>query len=136
MSIHDFLSRLEPDRKKLLAAIHELIVQTDKSVEYKVSNMMGKEMIVYEASGIMKYALSAVKNYMSLHIMPIYGSPRLHTKYQNLLNEARFQKGCINFRNSGEMPLDIVRQLLTECAPIDLAAFLQEYKMKKKTKKN
>jgi len=58
-------------------------------------------MIVYNAPGIFKYGLSSVKNYMSLHVLPIYGSASLHSKYKALLLNANFQKGCINFKNEG-----------------------------------
>jgi hypothetical protein len=60
--------------------------------------------------------------------MPIYGSARLHSKYQQLLPKASFQKGCINFKDAGAMPLDIVRQLIDDCSKIDLAAIMAELK--------
>jgi hypothetical protein len=88
---------------------------------------MGKEMIVYKAPGIFKYGLSGLQNYMSLHVMPIYGSATLYSKYKNLLRKAKFQKGCINFKNEEEMPLEIVRQLMADCAKIDLLAIKEAY---------
>lgn len=84
---------------KLLAAIHETILRYDKTVKPVIAPMMGKEMINYMAPGTFNYGLSSVKNYMSLHIMPIYGSSVLHEKYKKLLPLASFQKGCINFEN-------------------------------------
>jgi len=96
---------------------------------------MGKEMIIYNASGSFKYGLSSVKNYMSLHVLPMYGSPILYEKYKGLLKEANFQKGCINFKNKDEMPLKIVKDLIADCSKIDLRAIRENY-LKSKSKKS
>jgi hypothetical protein len=130
MSITKFLSALPPERKQILSAIHEIIINADKKVEAKVGEMMGKEMILYTTGGVFKYGLASVKNYMSLHLMPIYGSPKLHSKYVNLLKDAKFQKGCINFVKAEEMPLDLVQELLKDCAGIDLVALMEQMKKK------
>jgi hypothetical protein len=97
--------------------------------------MMGKEMIIYNGPGFFKYGLSSVKNYMSLHVLPIYGSTTLYEKYKRLLKEANFQKGCINFKNKGEMPLSIVKDLIADCSKIDLRA-LREKQLRSKSKKS
>jgi len=90
-------------------------------------------MINYEAQ-IFKYGLASVKDHMSLHLMPIYGSPALHEKYRKLLPLATFQKGCINFRDEKEMPLNIVKQLIKDCSAIDLAAMKRQWEEAKKKK--
>ncbi|HTE32345.1 MAG TPA: DUF1801 domain-containing protein [Chryseolinea sp.] len=127
MTAREFISNQPLERQGLLTGIHESIVESDKTVKVIVEPMMGKEMIVYKAPGIFKYGLSSVKNYMSLHVMPIYGSAALHAKYKELLSEASFQKGCINFKNEKEMPLEIVKQLIEDCSKIDLLKIREEY---------
>jgi len=134
MSISDFISKQIPERQRLLAQIHGLIIKRDKNVKAEIAPMMGKEMIVYKAPGIIKYGLSSMKNYMSLHVMPIYGSPILFSKYKNLLNKANFQKGCINFKTEEEMPLKIIDELMSDCSKIDLRSIKEEY-IKSKSKK-
>ena len=93
---------------------------------------MGKDMIVYNASGIFKYGLSSEKNYISLHVMPIYGSKSLYARFKNLLGSANFQKGCINFINETQMPVNIVEQLILECSKIDLLKIKEQYLSSKK----
>ena len=127
MPISKFISKQPAERQRVLREIHEIIVQADKTVKPEIELMMGKEMIVYKASGIFKYGLSSVKNYMSLHAMPIYGSPVLYSRYKNILKKAKFQKGCINFINEEDMPLDIVNQLITDCSKIDLLKIKEDY---------
>jgi hypothetical protein len=134
MEIKDYISGQDIARQKILTSIHKAIMETDKSVIAGVESMMGKEMILYKCKGQMKYGLASVKNYMSLHLLPIYGSKALHLKYEALLNNASFQKGCINFNSEEEMPLDIVRQLIADCSAIDLLKIREEYLKQKKGK--
>jgi hypothetical protein len=122
------------DRQVILSSIHSIILEEDKTVIPVLELMMGKEMIVYKAKGLMKYGLAGVKNYMSLHLLPIYASKTLFAKYQSLLSEANFQKGCINFDSAEKMPLEIVRQLIADCSMIDLVKIREDYLKEKKLK--
>lgn len=135
MDIETYISNQHSDRQNILTKIHEAILENDKSVEAVIVPMMRVEMIIYKARGTMKYGLASVKKYMSLHLLPIYGSQSLHAKYQTLLPNANFQKGCINFKNEDEMPMDIVQQLISDCAPIDLMKIREDYLKVKKAKK-
>ena len=143
MSLSIYIYGMEPtayilkqpaERRKLLKAIHDIILRSDKTVKSVIAPMMGKEMIQYIAAGSFKYGLSSVKNYMSLHVMPIYGSQVLHEKYQKLLPLASFQKGCINFEDEEQMPPAIVKLLIEECSNIDLAAMKKQWEASRKEK--
>src|SRR5674476_756188 len=107
MEINAYLSNQPIERQQILTNIHEIIIGNDKTVIAGMESMMGKVMIVYKGKGYMKYGLASVKNYMSLHVLPIYGSAALHSKYKALLPKANFQKGCINFINESDMPVEI-----------------------------
>jgi hypothetical protein len=134
LSIESFISEQKAERRKLLEDIHKVIIRNDKTVKARIGSMMGKEMIIYEC-GIFKYGLASTKNYMSLHVMPIYGSPELHRKYKELLPAANFQKGCINFKDEEDLPIIIVNQLITDCATIDLLLLREKYTKSKSSKK-
>ena len=135
MEIEVYIISQPNDRQKILLDIHKAIIENDKSVIAKVELMMGKEMIVYKGKGVMKYGLASMKKYISLHLMPIYGSITLHSKYKTLLPLANFQKGCINFNNENEMPIEIVRELIIDCSSFDLAKMREEYLKSKKALK-
>jgi hypothetical protein len=135
MEIDVYINSQPEDRQKILSDIHRVILENDKSVIASIELMMGKEMILYKGKGVMKYGLSSVKNYISLHVLPIYGSNTLHSKYKGLLPLANFQKGCINFKNMNEMPIDIVRGLIIDCSAFDLAKMREEYLKSKKSLK-
>jgi hypothetical protein len=128
MTIDAYIACQPAGRQALLQALHQVIIDNDTTVTPGVGPMMGKEMILYNAPGIFKYGLAGVKNYMSLHVMPIYGSATLYDKYKQLLPKANFQKGCINFKNVDEMQPEVVAELIKECAKIDLMKFKQEHR--------
>lgn len=134
MTISEFISNQPEDRQELLFQLHEIIIENDKTIIPVIAPMMGKEMIIYNAPGTFKYGLSSVKNYMSLHVLPMYASPVVYEKYKALLNKANFQKGCINFKNKDEMPLKIVKDLIIDCSKIDLRVLRENY-LKSKSKK-
>jgi hypothetical protein len=134
MTIDVHIAGQQADRQELLKALHEVITKNDKTVTASVGTMMGKEMILYHAPGTFKYGLASVKSHLSLHVLPIYGSAPLHEKYEKLLPLAAFQKGCINFKNADEMPLDIATALISDCAIIDLRKVREAYLAAKKKK--
>lgn len=132
MTITEFINTQTPERHDVLNKIHEIILQEDTSVAAKVGMMMGKEMILYNSPGNFKYALSSVKKHISIHAMPLYCSTEIHSKYQNLLPKANFQKGCVNFNDETELPLSILTSLMAECSKVDLQAIREEYLKSKK----
>jgi len=132
MTIPSFIETQLLERQALLSAIHELILEADETVEAEISPMMGKEMIIYKADGLFKYGLSSVKNHLSLHLMPIYSVPALYAKYVDLLPNASFQKGCVNFKDENQAPLPILKELMIECSKVDLKAIIKSYGKSKK----
>jgi hypothetical protein len=119
-------------RQRLLEKIHEIIVQRDKSVVVEVEPMMGREMILYKTYGVMKYGLASLKNYMSLHVLPMYGSITLYSRYKALLPNAKFQKGCINFNDENDLPIEIIEKLIVDCSTIDLKKLREDFLKSKK----
>jgi len=132
MTVSEYIGSMPPDRQALLTALHDLIITNDSGVNPVVKPMMGKEMILYEERSYMKYGLASTKNYMSLHCLPIYMNPPLHTKYAGLLPAAKFQKGCINFTEAAAMPPAIVAALIADCSSVSIAAMLENRKRSKK----
>ena len=134
MNAELYISNQALERQGVLTDIHRIILENDKTIEVVIEPMMGKEMIIYKEGGkIMKYALASTKNYMSLHVLPIYGSKELHEKYKSLLTDANFQKGCVNFTDEAQMPLPIVKDLIEDCSKISLAKVMEDLKAKKKS---
>ena len=132
MKVSEYISSMPSDRQALLTALHDVIMTNDPGVNPVVKPMMGKEMILYEERGYMKYGLASIKNYMSLHCLPMYMNPPLHAKYVGQLPAAKFQKGCINFTDAAAMPPAIVAALIADCSPVSIAAMIENRKRSKR----
>jgi hypothetical protein len=131
MTIAEHIASLPADRQALMNKLHQTILGNDPSVVAAIKPMMRQEMILYEQSGTMKYGLASAKAHLSFHCLPMYMDPALHTKYQELLPAAKFQKGCINFTDINELPPETLSELVTECAVINIAQVLADRKKKK-----
>jgi hypothetical protein len=134
MTISEYINMQEPEREKILASIHKIITETNKKVTPRIGDMMGKEMIMYEFDGAFGYALASVKTHMSLHNIIMYGHKPLYDKYSKLLNKAKFQKGCINFKTAEQMPLDIVKEFMADSAKA-APVYLEMYKARMEKRK-
>jgi len=133
MTIPEFLEQQAAERQPLMNAIHEAIMANDKTVQPVIEPMMGKEMIIYKEQGkVMKYGLASVKNYMSIHCLPMYMNPPLFNKFVASMPNAKFQKGCVNFVDASEMPIAAVAQLVIDCSGISILALLEARNKKKK----
>jgi len=131
MEITEFINTQPTERQETLTTIHQTILANDTNVIPAIKPMMGKEMILYEQLNYMKYALASAKNYMSLHCLPMYMNPAIHAKYLPLLPNANFQKGCINFTNMKEFPLEVLTAFIAECSSVNIAEVLENRKNKK-----
>ena len=134
-NIKEYIIVQPKERQKILADLHALILKNDTTVTPVIEPMMGKEMIIYKGKKMMKYGLASMKDYMSLHALPIYMNVPLHTKYKALLDKASFQKGCINFISAEEMPPAVVAAFITECAAIDLEKIREDQLKSRKAAK-
>jgi len=132
MTPKEYLAKLkDSNTKDLLSAIHSIMVKNNKRVVPDVSKMMGQEMIQYKIGGVFMYGLNGGKNHNSLHLLPMYGSPKVHEKYKKLLNKAKFQKGCVNFTKAEQMPLDVVEGLIKDCTACE-DMIIEMYKLRHK----
>lgn len=132
MTIPEFIAQQPAERQAVFSALHNAIIANDASVTPVIGTMMRVEMILYNEDKCFKYGLAGTAKYMSLHCMPIYMNPPLHTKYSALLPKAKFQKGCINFTDLETMPADVVAGLIKDCSAISIAALLADRFKKKK----
>ncbi len=135
MTVAEFVNSLGPERKLMLSRLRELILKHDRNVTESVERTMGHHMIVYRTpDGIFKYAVSSTKAYVSFHSMVMYCSSGggkgvgLREKYQALLPKAKFQKGCINFEDAGQMPVEIIGDLIRESALMEYPPALYKAK--------
>jgi hypothetical protein len=131
MTIAEHIATLPPERQEMIRVLHQAVIDHDPSVVAAIKPMMRQEMILYEEACAMKYGLASAKAHMSFHCLPMYMKPEIHTKYQNLMSKAAFQKGCINFKSLEELPVNVFSELIAECSAINIAQVLADRKKSK-----
>jgi hypothetical protein len=116
MTPKQYIDSLPEDRREVIVKLRELILKSDPLVKEVVAGMMGREMLMYMQGDFMKYALSNVKNHISFHSMVMYGTKGMAEKFAKHLPKAKFQKGCVNFKDALQMPLHIAEKFIKEMA--------------------
>lgn len=114
MSISEFINQFNPKHKAAAKAIMQIISEKEPSLEPQIKTTMGKEMICYEQNGEFKYAIASHPQHLSLHNMVMYCYPDLNDKFVNQFTKAKFRKGCINFTNVDDFPINTIEQLILE----------------------
>lgn len=61
-------------------------------------------------------ALQLKKNYVSLHLMPLYALPRLREKVSPDLQKRMQGKSCFNFKKVEPDLFDAIERLISQCA--------------------
>jgi hypothetical protein len=61
-------------------------------------------------------AVQLRKNYVSVHLMPLYALPALRERLTPDLQQRMQGKSCFNFRKSEPAPFDALERLVADCA--------------------
>lgn len=76
----------------------------------------------YNKQALWYVALASQKNYLSLHLMPVYGSPPLEKRLRDAFAAAGKKldmgKACIRFRRADDLALDAVGDIVAS-VPMD-----------------
>lgn len=110
--VDGYLAALPPDRRAALSRIRALIKETlpevQESMRYGMPTFEMREVIC---------SLASQKNYISLYLdtarVAAHGPALAHLKPG---------KSCVRFKRLDQLPLDTVRQILTETAAAQAAA--------------
>jgi uncharacterized protein DUF1801 len=99
-------------RKNLPAGYEETF--TRGMIVYEVP--LAKYDDTYNGHALWYAALAAEKNYLSLHLMNVYGSPALAQQLRDGFNAAGKKldmgKACIRFRTADDLALDTIAELV------------------------
>lgn len=102
--VDDYLENLEPERRRALEALREIILknapQAGESMKYRMPTY-GKDHVVC--------AMASQKQYMSLYL-----DTELVSKYRSKLDHLNLGKSCVRFRKLEDLPLDVIQRILKE----------------------
>ena len=123
-SVADFLASLPPARATELRRVRTVIrkhlpagyveAMRGQVVTYEVP--LARYPDTYNGHPLWLAALAAPKSYLTLHLMPVYGSPVLLDRLKGGFGAAdlplRMGKACINFTSADELPLDAIGEIV------------------------
>jgi hypothetical protein len=119
-----YLKALPADRRATLSKVRRVIkkhlprgyreVMNWGMISYEVP--LRRYMNTYNGQPLMYAALSAQKNYVSLHLVAAYGSPalarRLRAGFRAAKKRLNMGKGCLRFRDIDDLPLGVIGEII------------------------
>ena len=74
---------------------------------------IGAKFLSYKAGADWYVALANQKNYISLHLIPLYLFPEMKAKFDAAASKKlKRGKGCINFQRAEELPLEALGEIV------------------------
>jgi hypothetical protein len=123
-TVTSFLASLPPARRKELARVRAVI---RKHLPAGYAETLRGSMIAYEVplarypdtyngQALWLAALAAPKSYLTLHLMPVYGSPelmrRLRDGFAGAGKKLDIGKACIHFQRADDLALDVIGDII------------------------
>ena len=114
LSFHAYLAALPEDRRAAVAGVWQTV--RDHMPAGYVEQITLKSLSLV-ADGEMYVALINNKNYISLHLMPIYFSPELKARLDAAGKKLKGGKSCVNFTSADELPLATIGEIVAATTP-------------------
>ncbi len=128
-TVAEFLKQLPPERRKPLSAVRK-IVRENLPKGFKESIGWGAITYAiplkdypdtYNGQPLCIAALSAGKNYCSIHLMAAYGDPKtrrwLEDAFRKSAKKLDMGKACVRFKSVDDLPLDAIAALIAKVSP-------------------
>lgn len=116
ITFEQHLAALPPARRGEIERVWQVV---RASVPAGYVERIDAKSLTFTADGEMYVALINAKNYISLHLMPIYIFPELKTKLEASGKRLKGGKSCVNFLRAEELPLDVIAEIIGSCAAED-----------------
>lgn len=128
-SVAEFIAQLPVDRRKELARVRTVIREhlpkgyeealTRGMIVYQVP--LRRYADTYNGQPLWYAALAVQRRYLSLHLMPIYGSAVLAQKLRDGFREAGRKldmgKACIRFQAADDLALETIGEIIASLTP-------------------
>ncbi len=123
-----FLNNLPADRKAEVEKVWNVIRENMPS---GYSEEIDAKFLSFKTGKDWYVALANRKNYISLHLLPIYVYPELRAKFDAADKKSKSGKGCINFKKADDLPLEVIAEIISTTPAAIHAAKLKSMKNKK-----
>ena len=107
-----YLANLPADRKDSVERVWRVVRE---SIPKGYTEKISSKFLSFGVDGEMYVALASQKNYISLHLMPMYVFPELKAKLNAAGKKLKGGKSCINFSKSDNLPHETIAETIGAC---------------------
>ena len=128
LSYEQFLDSLPPERRGEVERVWQVVRE---SVPDGYCEEVTAKFLTFKAAREWYVALASQKNYLSLHLTPIYVYPELRAKLDAGGKKLKCGKGCINFKRAEELPLDVIGEIIGASSAADYVEKMRSLRKRK-----
>jgi uncharacterized protein DUF1801 len=144
-SVSDYLSSLPRDKRAVMQTVRDTVV---RNLPKGYREAMASGFITYEVPfeqlpntynghPLWYAALASQKNYFTLHLMSVYGSPdrtgRLQEEFAKRGKKLDMGKACVRFKSLDDLPLDVIGDVIAATPLEDFVAAYHASRAKTKS---
>jgi hypothetical protein len=121
-SFEAFIAALPAERQEPAREVWQLV---RAAVPAGYTEHVGRKFLEFRAGKEMCLALANQKNYLSLHLIPVYVMPGLRERLLAAAPKLKMGKGCLNFKRIEELPLAVLADVIAATPMADFLAQMQ-----------
>jgi hypothetical protein len=134
LTVPEYLDALAPDRRAVIGAVRS-VVRKHLPKGYQEAVGMGMILYIvplsrfpntYNGHALIIAALASQKNSCTLHLMGVYGDPRLKAALTDGFHRAGKKldlgKACVRFKTADDLALDTIAEVVAAVPPETLIA--------------
>jgi len=144
MTVDDYIDSLPEDRRIAIRAVREAInarlpAGYEEGIVYNMISWFvpfTRLAETYNGQPLCVASLGSQKGYMVLHLMSVYGDPKLRTWFEKAYKASGKKldmgKGCLRFKALEDLPLPVISELVAK-VPVD--SYVAAYEKSRATRK-
>jgi hypothetical protein len=127
ISFDEFIAALPAERQQPAVQVWQLV---RRAVPTGYTEHISPKYLEFRAGEQMCIGLANQKGYLSLHLVPMYLMPGLQARLAAAAPKLKMGKGCVNFKQVEELPLETLATVIAATPMADYVAQLQARRKK------
>ena len=130
LSYEQYLDALPVERR---AEIERVWGVVREHVPEGYAEEVSAKFLSFKAGDDWLVALANQKNYISLYLVPLYMFPEMKVKFDAVADaKLKCGKSCINFKSAGELPLEMIGEIVGSYGATDYAEQVRQIRCAEK----
>ena len=137
-TVSEYLSALTPDERADIQKVRSVIRKNlpkgfRESIQWGMicyTVPLSRFSATYNSQALCYAALAAQKNYHSLYLMTVYGTPaeekRFRARFKASGKKLDMGKSCVRFKSAGDLPLDVIGETIASTTVDDFISRYQK----------